>query len=49
LHIKLDGVEELMNAKVGAEHTQIEANQMIGLSPDASWALTFDAAGKLLP
>ena len=49
LHIKLDGVEELMNAKVGAEHTQIEAGQAIGLSPDASWALTFDADGKLLP
>lgn len=49
LHIKLDGVEELMNAKVGAEHTQIEAKQVIGLAPDVSWALTFDAAGKLLP
>jgi multiple sugar transport system ATP-binding protein len=49
LHIRLDGVEELMNAKVGAEHTQIEANQMIGLSPDASWALTFDGDGRLLP
>lgn len=48
LHIKLDGVEELINAKVGAEHTQIEANQKIGISPDASWALTFDAGGKLL-
>ncbi len=49
LHIKLDGVEELMNAKVGAEHTQIEANQVLGLVPDVSWGLTFDADGKLLP
>jgi multiple sugar transport system ATP-binding protein len=48
LHIKLDGVEELMNAKVGAEHTQIEANQILGLAPDVSWALTFDVDGKLL-
>ena len=49
LHLKVDGIEELLNAKVGTEHNQIDANQSVGLAPNASWALTFDAAGRLLP
>lgn len=48
LHIKLDGVDDLINARIGAGHTQIEASQKIGLSADASWALAFDSDGKLL-
>ena len=49
LHLKVDGINELLNAKVGTEHNQIDANQVVGLTPNASWALSFDAAGRLLP
>ncbi len=49
LHLQVEGVAELLNAKVGAGHAAIAAGQTVGLVPDASWALTFDAAGKLLP
>jgi multiple sugar transport system ATP-binding protein len=49
LHIRVDGVEGLLNAKVGAQQAQIVAGQSVGLVPDAAWALTFDANGRLLP
>jgi len=48
LHIKVDGVGELLNAKVGTEHNGIQAGQAIGLQLEASWALGFDADGRLL-
>ena len=49
LHLRVDGVKDMLDAKVGAEQTQIEAGQTVGLLPDAAWALSFDAAGRLLP
>jgi multiple sugar transport system ATP-binding protein len=49
LHIRVEGVEDLLNAKVGAQQAQIAAGQSVGLVPDAAWALTFDAHGGLLP
>ena len=49
LHLRVDGVDELIHAKVGAEYNQIEAGQGVGLVVDASRALAFDAAGRLLP
>ncbi len=48
LHLRVDGVTELLNAKVGAEHSQSQSGQIVGLKPDASWALTFGADGRLL-
>lgn len=48
LHLRVEGVSELINAKVGADHTRSSTGQLVGLVVDASWALTFDAAGRLL-
>jgi len=49
LHLRVDGVAELLHAKVGAGQAAVDTGQDVGLQPDAAWALTFDAAGKLLP
>ena len=46
LHLKVDGVADLLNAKVGPEHSGCEAGLQVGLAPDAAWALTFDADGR---
>ena len=50
LHLRVEGVAGLLNAKVGAEREgqRIDDGQMLGLQPDASWALAFDAQGRLL-
>ena len=49
IHLRVDGVPELMSAKVGTGHARFAAGQSVGLLPDAAWALAFDAAGQLLP
>ena len=49
LHLQVDGVGELLNAKVGTEHGGIDSGQWVGLQPDPTWALSFDDAGRLLP
>jgi multiple sugar transport system ATP-binding protein len=46
LHLRVDGVDELLNAKIGADHSPVETGQAVGLWPDPAWALTFDAAGR---
>ena len=43
IHLRVEGMAELLIAKVGAEHSGVESGQKLGLSPDASWALAFDA------
>jgi multiple sugar transport system ATP-binding protein len=48
LHLRVDGVGELLHAKVGTEASAVVTGQALGLQPDASWALNFDAAGHLL-
>ena len=48
IHLRVDGLTELLTAKVGIEHSQIEAGQSVGLHPDAAWALAFDGNGRLL-
>ena len=49
IHLRVEGVTELLNAKVGTEHARCAAGQSVGLLPDAAWALAFDADGKLMP
>jgi multiple sugar transport system ATP-binding protein len=49
IHLRVDGVTDLLNAKVGTEHARCAAGQSVGLVPDAAWALAFDADGKLMP
>ena len=48
LHLRVDGVAELINAKIDAEHGPCEAGQNVGLVPAASWALAFDADRRLI-
>jgi multiple sugar transport system ATP-binding protein len=48
LHIRVDGVDELLNAKIGTGHGPVAAGQAVGLVPDPAWALTFDATGRLM-
>jgi multiple sugar transport system ATP-binding protein len=47
IHLRVDGVADLLSAKVGAEHSLVHAGQQVGLSPLASWALAFDAQHQL--
>ncbi len=49
LHLKVDGVADLINAKVGTDHQPLVAGQAVGLAADADWALVFDAQGTRLP
>jgi multiple sugar transport system ATP-binding protein len=48
IHLRVDGIEELLNAKVGTEHNKVEAGQTVGLAPNAAWALLFGADGRLI-
>ena len=49
IHLKVDGISELLTAKVGTENSQVEAGQTVGLAPDAAWAMTFAADGRVVP
>lgn len=49
LHLQVDGVGDLLNAKVGPEHGSIDSGHAVGLQPDPTWALSFYDAGRLLP
>jgi multiple sugar transport system ATP-binding protein len=49
LYLRVEGVSELLNAKVGVGHSQFSAGQTVSLAPDINWVLSFDAKGKLLP
>ncbi len=46
LHLRIEGLDELLNAKAGAGHAHLASGQRVGLQPDAAWALRFDAAGR---
>ncbi|MBL8513744.1 MAG: ABC transporter ATP-binding protein, partial [Betaproteobacteria bacterium] len=46
LHLRIEGLEELLRAKTGAAHSHIGAGQTVALKPDAAWALRFDANGQ---
>jgi multiple sugar transport system ATP-binding protein len=48
IHLRVDGIADLLSAKVGTEHNKVEAEQAIGLTPDATWALVFGADGRLI-
>ncbi len=48
LHLRVEGMPTLLNAKLGQMHSQLAAGQTVGLAVDASAALSFDANGKLV-
>ncbi len=47
IHLRVDGVTDLLSAKVGAGNHRLEAGQAVGLAPDVAWALAFDAQHRL--
>jgi multiple sugar transport system ATP-binding protein len=47
-HLRVDGITELMCAKVGAEQHAIQAGQTVCLAPDAARAMRFNADGSLI-
>jgi multiple sugar transport system ATP-binding protein len=46
LHLRVEGLADLLHAKAGPGHTELSTGQAVGLLPDAAWALRFDAAGQ---
>jgi len=48
LHVRVEGVAELIKAKVSAEHSHYQGGQTVAISADSSWVLAFDADGKRL-
>jgi multiple sugar transport system ATP-binding protein len=46
LHLRVDGVSELLHAKVEAGHTHLVAGASVGLTPVAGSVLAFDADGR---
>ena len=48
IHLRVNGIDELLIAKVGTEGSDITAGKIVGLAPNAAWALTFAADGRLV-
>ena len=46
LHLRVEGLSELLKAKVSAEHSHYQGGQTVMLQTDPSWVLAFDGAGK---
>ncbi len=48
LHLRVDGVAELLHAKVDAGHAHLAAGATVGLLPAAGTVMAFDAIGRRL-
>lgn len=48
LYLRIEGLPDLLSAKVGAGHNGIQTGQWVGLAVDAGAALHFGADGRLL-
>ena len=46
LHLRVDGIAELLHAKVDAGHAHLGAGATVGIVPDIAHVMTFDAAGQ---
>ena len=46
LHVRIEGVAELLKAKVSAEHSHFQGGQTVAISADRTWVLAFDAQGQ---
>src|SRR4051812_26438129 len=49
LHLRVEGLPELLHAKAGPGHAHLAADSVVAIAPDAGAALAFDAAGVRLP
>jgi multiple sugar transport system ATP-binding protein len=48
VYLRVDGLPELLHAKVGTGHGHLASGDAVGLQPDPAWALAFDAQGRRL-
>ena len=49
IHLRVDGIAELIVAKIGGDHASLDAGQKVGLLPDAGKrVLAFDSVGRLM-
>ena len=48
LHLRVDGIAELLHAKVDASHAHLGAGASVGLLPVAGSVMAFDATGRRL-
>ena len=48
LHLRVEGLDDLVHVKNAAGHTALASGQRVGLQPDPAWALRFDGAGRRL-
>jgi multiple sugar transport system ATP-binding protein len=46
LHLRIEGIDELLTAKVGTEFSHLIVGSLVSLMPDANWALSFDVDGN---
>jgi len=46
LHVRIEGVAELLKAKVSAEHSHYQRGQTVAIGANRTWVLAFDAAGQ---
>jgi multiple sugar transport system ATP-binding protein len=47
IHLRVQGVNGLLSAKISANQMNCNAGQIVGLLPDAAWSLCFGADGRL--
>jgi multiple sugar transport system ATP-binding protein len=48
LHLRVEGLAEVLHAKLGAGHGHLTAGMAVGLRPDTAWVLAFGADGRRL-
>lgn len=48
IHLRVNGVSALLSAKIGLGDLACQTGDHVTLQADANWALSFDAAGKLV-
>jgi multiple sugar transport system ATP-binding protein len=48
VYLRVDGIDEMLHARVDAAHGPLEPGMSVGLLADADWALCFDATGRRL-
>jgi multiple sugar transport system ATP-binding protein len=49
IHLRVDGVSEPLSARLAAGQARCAAGDLVGVLPETSQVLAFDAAGQLLP
>jgi len=47
-YLQVDGLPELLHAKLPADQAPLAAGATVALAPDAAWALAFDDNGRLI-